>query len=96
MEFRASDQDESLSEDEDNVWDSFPDSSDQPKSAEEGPEIDCAMIQQESTLSRQGSSENDSFGSVVAVQSVTEGCDSVAVDSSFEDKKEEETIQVFI
>ena len=96
MEFRASDQDESLSEDEDNVWDSFPDSSDQPKSAEEDPEIDRAMIQQESALSHQGSSENESFGSVVTVQSVTEGCDSVAVDSSFEDKKEEAAIQVFI
>ena len=96
MEFHASDQDESLSEDKDNVWDSFPDSSDQPKSAEEDPEIDRAMIQQESALSHQGSSENDSFSSVVTVQSVTEGCDSVAVDSSFEDKKEEATIQVFI
>ena len=95
MEFRVSDQDESQSEDEDNVWDSFSVCSGQPKSAEEDPEIDRAMIQQESALSHQGSSENDSFGRVVTVQSVAEGCDSVAVDSSFEDKKEEATIQVF-
>ena len=32
----------------------------------------------------------------MTVQSVTEGCDSVAVGSSFEDKKEEATIQAFI
>ena len=96
VEFRASDQDESLLEDEDDVWDSFPDSTDQPKSAEEEPEIDRVTVRKESAGSRQGTSENDSFGSVVTVQSVTESRESVAVDSSFEDKKEEETIQAFI
>lgn len=52
------------------MFGTLPDSSDQPKSAEEDPEIDRTMIQQESALSHQGSSENDSFGSVVTIQSV--------------------------